>query len=592
MKGKNREVPRRGMVPTPRASSKNIPKHATDAVSSSPRFWTFAAALAAAAIVVFWAYGPSLYGPFLFDDAVLPFALPGFDAPFRVWIHGVRPLLMATYWVNSRLSGDNSYSYHIVNVIIHLTASGLMFFVVRRFLEWAETTAPYRDLLAGFAAVIFLLHPIQAESVAYLAGRSEALGVMVLLAAFAVFLYRKDRVIGWTTTLIVLAIFGAALLSKEDTIALPALLLLTDYWWNPGFSFEGIRRNGKLYGLLALGGLGGVAFFWKLILYSQSAGFNLKGLTWYQYFFTQCRALFVYPLEFLLPARLNADWDFPISYSILDHGAIIGLLALIALSALAWHYRKRYPLASYGWFAYLVLMAPTSSILPIKDPVAERRIYLSMLGLLLILVEFVRRIRLEPRKLAAGMAVIALLFAAVTHGRAAVWADPVSLWKDTAEKSPHKRRVLFQLASAYYDAGLYAQSVEQYRKTAEEFPPDYNLLIDWALACDGANQFQQALEKLRRAASMEPTAHVYTQIAMVYAKRRFYADALDALATAERLNPNYAPIYMYRGDIHAANNQPSEAAQDYRRALQLDPTLEPLIRPKLAPLEVRGSAAR
>jgi tetratricopeptide (TPR) repeat protein len=152
--------------------------------------------------------------------------------------------------------------------------------------------------------------------------------------------------------------------------------------------------------------------------------------------------------------------------------------------------------------------------------------------------------------------------------------------------------VLFQLASAYFDAGKFGKSVEQYRKTALEFPPDYNLLIDWALAYDRLNQMGPALDKLRQAAAMEPTAHVYTQIAMVYANRRLWADALDALVTAERIDPGYAPIYWYRGKIAAASNQFAPAVENYRRALALDPTMEPNIGPDLAAAEAHLRAGK
>ncbi len=116
---------------------------------------------------------------------------------------------------------------------------------MRRLLEWSGSggAAP-RIWLAGFAAALFLLHPVQTEAVAYLAGRSEALSVMLAFAAFAVFLYRPGarHLLGQRQSA-VLALFGLALLSKEQTIALPALLLLTDYWWNPGFSVQGDSRQ-------------------------------------------------------------------------------------------------------------------------------------------------------------------------------------------------------------------------------------------------------------------------------------------------------------------------------------------------------------
>ena len=373
------------------------------------RDWRPLLVAGAALVAAIWAYAPALNGAFLFDDTALPFALPDAAAPFPTWVRGVRPVLMASYWLNARISGDDPFSYHVVSLMIHLAAAALVFVIVRRLLEWSQAPAARRTLLAGFAGGLFLLHPVQTEAVAYLAGRSEALSVTMVLAAYAVFLYRRQAAIGWGTMLLVLALFGLAVLSKEHTIVLPALLLLTDFWWNPGFSLRGARANWRLYAPLALGAAGAVTLFWKVILYSPSAGFSLRGVSWYQYLFTQGRALFVYPAEFLLPVRLTADWDFPVSHGVFDHGAIFGLVALVALAAAAWHYRRRFPLACFGFFAYLVLMSPTSSILPIADPLAERRLYLGMLGLLLIVVDLAGRIRTDSRKLAAALVAVLLV---------------------------------------------------------------------------------------------------------------------------------------------------------------------------------------
>jgi len=549
-------------------------------------WWPYLAAGGALALAI-WAYAPALNGQFLFDDTVLGFSLSGGSAPLMAWLRGVRPALMATYWMNTRLSGDDPSSYHVVNVLIHLAASALVFLIVRRLLEWSQAPAARRTLLAGFAGGLFLLHPIQTEAVAYVAGRSEALSVTFLLAAYAVFLYRRQAAIGWGTMLLVLALFGLAVLSKEHTIVLPALLLLTDFWWNPGLAWRGALANWRLYAALALGAIAGVEHFWWQILYSPSAGFGLLGVSWYQYLFTEARALFVYPAEFLLPVRLNADWDFPFSRNVFDHGAIFGLIALVALAAAAWHYRRRFPLACFGFFTYLVLMSPTSSIMPIADPVAERRIYLGMLGLLLIVLDVVGRIRTDTRKLAAAFAAILLAATLITHARAAVWADPVALWQDTAEKSPHKRRVLFQLASSYTGAGRCRDAVEEYQKVAQGWPPNYEMLVDWGLAYDCANQPDLALEKLRQAATMEGSAHVYTQIARVYAERRRWAEALDALAVAEKLDPSFATTYAYRGKILFNLNRAEDAVAEYQRALALQPSLEGVVRQDLAEAQAK-----
>ncbi len=539
--------------------------------------WVWIAALAAAVAMAFWAYGPALHGPFLFDDTTLLFPR-GISAPLIQWLHDTRPALMTTYWLNARLSGDDTSSYHALNVVIHLLASLLIFAIVRRLLERAAVGARALTPIAAFCAALFLLHPVQTEAVAYLAGRSESLSALFAFAAFAVFLYRKEPAAGWKTAAAVILLFGAALATKQQTVALPALLLLTDAWtWNERPAWAAIRANWRVYAPMALGALAAVAVFAPLMLSAQTAGFGMKDLPWYQYLFTEFRAVFVYLREFVLPVGLNADWDFPVSRSLLDHGAIAGLIALVALAALAWRFRRRFTLASYGFFAFLILLAPTSSILPLRDPVAERRLYFAMLGLLLVAAEVLRRVRLPWKALAGVCGAILLLAAVGTHARAEVWSSGLALWQDSVAKSPNKPRDHFQLAQAYADAGDCARASSEFERTAR-FTPEgysrYNLLVDWGLALDCAGEPDAALARFREAAALEPTAHVYTQMAVVYAKRQQWTEAMGALAQAEKLDSTFAPIYDYRARIYLSTNHAAEAIPEFERALALDPQFD------------------
>lgn len=519
-------------------------------------------------------YGSSLHGAFQFDDTTLPFTT-SVTAPFRAWIAGLRPVLMASYWMNARISGDDPFSYHVVNLLIHWISAGLIFFIVRRLLEWGQAPHARLNLLAGFAAAVFLLHPVQTEAVAYVAGRSECLSATLVFAAFAVFLYRRQTASSWIVAAGVLALFGAAVLSKEHTVALVGLLLLTDFWWNPGFSLRGIRDNWRLYLPIVLGAAVGVYSFRGLITNATTAGFGLKDFTWYQYFFTECRALFVYIFEFLLPVNLIADWDFAISKTIFDHGAIVGLIALLALAGLAWHFRRRFPLACYGFFVYLVLMAPTSSILPIKDAVAERRLYFSMIGLLVIVVDLLSRARLDRKQLTWLCSAVVLLLSIGTFVRAGVWADPVSLWTDTVAKSPNNRRAHFQLAYALlYTSGRPDVAVAEFQRTSQLGPVTSDLLLDWGLAYDSLHQPGQALDKLRQSAAMQPTATAYVNIAKVYAEQSQWTDALGALDTAQRLDSGNIDVYAFRGKIFLKTNRIAEAIAEYQHALAINPDFE------------------
>ena len=98
-----------------------------------------------------------------------------------------------------------------------------------------------------------------------------------------------------------------------------------------------------------------------------------------------------------------------------------------------------------------------------------------------------------------------------------------------------------------------------FEKTASREPPTADLLVDWGLAYDGLNQPDKALEKFRQAAAIEPTAHIYTQIGYIYAKRSAVEGSHGSLRTAEKLDPNFAITYMYKGQVYLATNQPAAA---------------------------------
>jgi tetratricopeptide (TPR) repeat protein len=549
-------------------------------------WWLVTGVVALAA--VFWAYGPALHSPFVFDDTLQQFALPTASAPLPDWIGPVRPVLMFTYWLNTQIAPQVTYSFHVFNVLFHCITAVLIFLIVRRLLAGVSNLSSQNgDLLAAFACLLFLLHPAQTEAVAYIAGRSESLSSLFAAAAYAVFLYRPrlDRPktpSPWVTACAVLALFACAVFSKEQAIVLPAVFLLTDLWWNPGRGIQTVKSNWRIYVPIAAIGMAAVFLFRKLImsvgtgrgLGGATAGFAIKDLPWYRYLFTEFRALFVYIGTFLFPASLNLDWDFPISRTIFDRGAIFGLVVLLALAAAAWRFRSRWPLAGFGYFLFLLLLLPTSSILPIKDPVAERRLYLPMLGLLLILVDLGRGLKIDRKTLAVLCLAVLLVAAAVTHARAEVWSSPISLWEDTVSKSPNKARDHLQLALAYYDQGRFDRAVAEYQRAASLEPPEYGMLLNWALAYDGLNQPENAIAKLRQAAYLDATAHVYSQIGMVYGKRGQMKEAMEALDRAEQIDPNFAMTYYYKGVVNLSVKNLPAAEASFAKALALDPTLQ------------------
>jgi tetratricopeptide (TPR) repeat protein len=531
-----------------------------------PAWWLWLVGFGAL-FLVFEAYGPALHSPFVLDDIYLPYAAANAPAlKLTDWVHLQRPLLMLSYWVNYQMGASDPHVYHTTNVFLHFLVSMVVMFIVARLLDWAGVAGRMRTALAFFAGGLFLLHPLQTESVAYIASRSEVLSVLFYYSAFAVFLYSNRDSISWPRAIAVVALFGAAAATKEHTLTLPLLLLLTDFFWNRG----GWRKNAILYGLLAGVCVAGAVVVWKVLFAADTAGFGMKDLSPVSYFFTQCRVLWTYVRMFFLPYGQNIDPNVPLSADLMDHGTLLGLIAILAVLAWAWFYRNRWPLAAFGIFVFLLLLAPTSSIIPIRDVLAERRVYLPFLGLILIVLEPLRRLRLQQ---AIGVCAAALLAATVlTYLRSEVWSTPLSLWQDSVAKSPGKMRPLFQLAFAQYKMEDCSAAAANFEAASHLEGADYRLFIDWANALDCAGREDQAVTIFAHAVQLDRgKAEGFIGLSSVYGKQRRTTEALNVLARAESIDPNIPEIYVNRGGIFEILGNPSGAIGEYRHALAIDP---------------------
>jgi protein O-mannosyl-transferase len=549
---------------------------AIPAVKSRPwwtEWWIWATALAGL-LVVYQVYAPAINGAFVFDDLSLPFRTPEIKQDMTSFVGRLRPLLMLSFWIDyhrtTGVDGADPHTFHSTNILLHFLTSVIATLIALKLLEWAGVEKRMRTALAIFAGALFLLHPLQTESVAYVASRSEVLSVLFYYAAFAVFLWRPGESMTLLRAVAILLLFGAAAGTKEDALTLPVLLILTDYFWHRG----GIRKNAMLYALLGVGAIAGGLYVWSIIRGANTAGFSMRDLTPVQYLFTQGRVVWIYIRMFVLPFGQNIDPDIPISSGPFDHGGIFGLGALAAVVVAAWIYRKRWPLASFGVFMFLLLLAPTSSFIPIRDVLAEHRMYLPFLGLVLICCEVLRRLNFS-QMIGVGATVL-IISSALTYQRNQVWSSPLALWQDSVNKSPNKYRPRFQLARQYFDENRCLDAVKTYEAASRLGPLEDQLLIDWALALDCAGRpMDEAVDKFRQAAAIYNTAHVHTQIAAEYARHKRYPEALEELDIAERMDPNYDVTFFYRGGVAEALGNIAEAQRLYRHALELNPQNQP-----------------
>ena len=127
------------------------------------------------------------------------------------------------------------------------------------------------------------------------------------------------------------------------------------------------------------------------------------------------------------------------------------------------------------------------------------------------------------------------------------------------------------MAFTYYLHGSCQDAAAEYAQGRGLQKPDFHVLVDWGLAYECAGEPAGAVAKLREAAALQPTAHVYSQIGLVYARQSQWPEALAALAQAEKLDSGYAMTYCYRGGVLAATGDFAGAVAEYRHALACDP---------------------
>jgi len=554
-----------------KATSKSSTAVPPAVVVSTGRSWLWAKLFAAALLLAGVVYLPSLNGPVLFDDFHLPFSDPNAARmPARFWIGGVRPLLMVTYWLNYAISGTATLSYHAFNLLIHAAAVVVVFFVLQRLLKLASIEKN-AFLFSLFGAGLFLLHPLQSESTAYIAGRSELVSGLFVVSAWLVFLNHFEDRTTMATVLTILLLTAAALLGKESAISLPALLLVTDLYWNRDSLHDQIRDRWKLYAPIIVGGLLAAAAIIRSLDSAPSAGLSLENVTPFRYALTQCRVVLTYLRLFLIPAGQSGDWQIPFYSSFADNGAWLFVLGmLILVGGIVWSFRRS-RLFSFGLLVFLLVLLPTSSVIPIKDALAERRMYIAIIGLILAVVAILDRLQLDPGALTVG-AITLLSFAAIlTFQRSQVWGDDTVFWQDVLKKDPGNKRAHIDLANSFMRHRRFTEAMAEDDVLDKMDGVTERTLLSRVAVYEVMQNYELALDMLHKTAAMHPTSSTYTELGHLEAYLGHIPESFAAFALALKLDPKYAPAHAQRGMIYLATGDNARASVDFQEALKSEP---------------------
>jgi Flp pilus assembly protein TadD len=346
---------------------------------------------------------------------------------------------------------------------------------------------------------------------------------------------------------------------------------LTDLFWPEAFSLRGLRQNWRLYALMVPAAAVAVVLVFRLLAVSGTAGFSVASFQWYQYAFTEARVIFTYIRMTVWPTGLSLDHDLATSYTILQHGAIFWMILLAALVAAAIRLRRRYPLFCFGLLMFLIWLAPTSSIIPLDDAMAERRMYLALVGLILIGCEMAMRIRLPLAATVATICLGAMIFGKLCYDRNRLWGDPDQLLQMAAANAVHNPRPLLNYTLVLIQRNQCALAPRYLARAERRLPNDYFVNAAWGrtLACLG--YFDEAVKRLQTAAQIRPCSQVYEWLGLVYAQMGLPDDAGRTLKKAVGLDPNSGTAHGSLALWYEKSRDFRDAEQEYHNALSIDP---------------------
>ena len=323
-----------------------------------------------------------------------------------------------------------------------------------------------------------------------------------------------------------------------------------------------------MYLLMTPGVVLAVIWVWRVLSSAETAGFSMKGVTWYQYGFTQARAVFEYLRLAMCPVGQSVDHDFPISHVVTEYGAIFYLVFLTALIAAAFLVRQRYPLATFGFFMFLILLAPTSSVIPIADPLVERRMYVPLVGLILVAFQAASGMRWSNRTVTL-LAAILVLFGVLCYQRNQLWGKPEQIWARAAETSTKKGRPFLGLVESLIAENRCVEAVPYLERGESLMPHDFAIEVAWAKVLECQGKGEDALQRLERAAAILPNSLVYQLIGLLYAEMGKRDAAGAALLKATQLGPGNAAAHSALGLWYESMGDDARAEHEYREALSI-----------------------
>jgi tetratricopeptide (TPR) repeat protein len=559
--------------------------------------------LAAAAII---SYLPSLHYSFQFDDIA---NIQKFFSirHIRFWDICFSNPRWISYWLNALnycLGKFDPFTYRLCNLLFHTTTGLLTFcFWILALSRVSKNSFFYKQRLtiAFTAALLFLLHPVQTQTVSYvIQGQLEGTAGLFCMAIAVCFLVIANaqstiKKLLLTVLLFILAAFATG--TKEIAIVCPLLIFITDWFFVAQGNFVSLKKRWFLHAGLFIIIWGTYIYFLKPTFFFNIFGLKIQArnnigniLTEQQgqpilplhFFISQFKVLLHYIFMFIWPFTISVEYDWKLSAHFFAPDAILPFLMLVTLAILIiLRLRKdRTDIFSFAWLWFFVANAPRTTIIPSSELMADYKTYLASVALLFLfgtgIVFCINKItqwcitKIPIQHWHAQYACLLILifpFGLMTIHRNTVWRSAVDFWTNITENAPGKARAYNNLGVAYSELGMMAQSIPLYKRAInmdDKYPDPWNNL---AVAYSMTGKLDLAIDTLKKAIKIHQTyPEGYNNLASFLIQKKEYALAEKMLQIAIKLRPHYGKAYFNMGKNYFEQGKMEEAFEAFKAA--------------------------
>ena len=488
-------------------------------------------------------------------------SLAGIVKLFSVYFLGnYHPLTLLSLGIDRLIGGDNPFMFHSTNLVLHLLNTYLVFLLVKRLTQ--------NNLLAVFTFILFGVHTLHVESVAWIAERKDVLYsffFLLSLTVYTTYTSGRKRMYYWLSLLF----FLLSLLAKGQAVVLVVILPFIDYVKDRKWFSKEVLSEKLPFFILTL------IFSW-LAFRAQAAVSTLN----FEYFSLPERIAFAsfgaaqYFIKSIFPFSLSAFYPYPSRLS--NEGIPVFYwfyIITVPVFLICFYYLfRRSKIYAIGLGLLILSILPLLQLIPVGVAMmADRYFYIPSIGLLLCASVGLMEIK-NTRIMYAIFIVIVLIFSSQTFLRCMVWKDSLTLWDDVLKKYNYSSVAYSNRGFTYSTLGQTDKAIDDYTKAIEYYPKYSDGYYNRGIIYANLGDWDKAIDDYSKAIEFNPEfSDGYYNRGIAYATIGQFDKATDDYSKAIIYNPNYSYAYNNRGVTYAKTGQWDKAIADYTQAIAIEP---------------------